>query len=64
VHGQLVRAGKLHLSGPVQVYEATPVRLEATRKAVADARAWLVGSGSADGPGADDGHGARGDPQP
>jgi SulP family sulfate permease len=44
VHDQLVRAGKLRLSGPVQIYEATPVRLEATRKAVADARAWLVGA--------------------
>ena len=45
VHDQLVDAGKLRLSGPVSVYEATPVRLEATREAVADARAWLVGRG-------------------
>lgn len=55
VHDQVVRTGKLRLSGPVQVYEATPVRLEATRKAVADARAWLVDrgepSGSPDGAG-------------
>lgn len=63
VHDQLVRAGKLRLSGPVQVYEATSVRLEATRKAVADARAWLVGRGSGGGPDGDDGQGAQGGPQ-
>jgi sulfate permease, SulP family len=61
VHDQLVRAGKLHLSGPVQVYEATPIQLQSTREAVADARAWLVGSSPGDGPRADDGQGARGD---
>jgi sulfate permease, SulP family len=42
VHDQMARTGKLRLSGPVRVYEATPIRLQSTRKAVADARAWLV----------------------
>jgi SulP family sulfate permease len=45
VHDQVIRTGKLRLSGPVQVYEATSIRLQATRKAVADAQAWLVGRG-------------------
>jgi sulfate permease, SulP family len=42
VHDQVVRTGKLRLSGPVQVYEATPIRMEATRQAAEDARTWLV----------------------
>jgi SulP family sulfate permease len=42
VHDQLVRTGKLRLSGPVRVYGATPVRGESTRQAVEDARTWLV----------------------
>jgi SulP family sulfate permease len=42
-HEQMVRTGKLSLSGPVQDYEATPVVWRSTREAVADARTWLVG---------------------
>jgi SulP family sulfate permease len=38
---QVVRTGKLSLSGPVKAYEATPVIWESTREAVADARTWL-----------------------
>jgi SulP family sulfate permease len=64
VHDQLVRTDILHLSGPVRAYEATPVRLEATRKAVANARAWLVGRGDTEaGPDGDEGQGARSEPQ-
>ena len=40
---QLVRTGKLRLTGPVRAYEATSVRGQSTREAVADARTWLVG---------------------
>jgi SulP family sulfate permease len=42
---QIVRTGKLRLSGPVRVYEATPVIGESTREARRDAEAWLVGRG-------------------
>jgi SulP family sulfate permease len=42
VHDQIVRTGKLQLSGPVQTYKATAVRGQSTHEAVADARAWLV----------------------
>jgi SulP family sulfate permease len=44
VHNQVVRTGKLRLSGPVQVYDATPIRGQSTRQAVDDARTWLVGA--------------------
>jgi sulfate permease, SulP family len=40
---QVVRTGKLRLTGPVRVYEATPIRGQSTREAHADAQAWLVG---------------------
>jgi sulfate permease, SulP family len=40
---QVVRTGKLRLTGPVRAYEATPVVWQSTREAVADARTWLVG---------------------
>lgn len=40
---QIVRTGKLRLTGPVRAYEATPVRGQSTQEAVADARTWLVG---------------------
>jgi SulP family sulfate permease len=40
----LVRAGKLRLTGPVRLYEATPIRGQSTRRAYADAQAWLVGN--------------------
>jgi len=42
---QVVRTGKLRLTGPVRVYEATPVVWQSTHEAVADARTWLVGIG-------------------
>jgi sulfate permease, SulP family len=41
---QVVRTGNLHPSGPVRVYQATPVVGESTREAYADAQAWLVGA--------------------
>jgi SulP family sulfate permease len=41
---QIVRTGKLRLSGPVRAYEATPIVGQSTREAVADARTWLVGT--------------------
>ena len=41
-YDQIVRTGKLRLSGPVRAYEATSVLGESTREAGADARAWLV----------------------
>ena len=46
---QVVRTGKLRLTGPVRAYEATPVRGQSTEEAVADAKTWLVGK-SADAP--------------
>jgi SulP family sulfate permease len=42
-YNQVVRTGKLRLTGPVRAYEATPVRGQSTQEAVADARTWLVG---------------------
>lgn len=45
VHAQMTRMKKLQLAGPVRVYEASSVRGEATRQAVSDAKAWLVGPG-------------------
>jgi SulP family sulfate permease len=47
---QLDDSNKLHLTGPVKAYEATPVLGESTLAARADAQAWLV----------DQGRGARG----
>jgi SulP family sulfate permease len=41
-HRQLDDSDKLHLTGPVESYEATPVLGESTRAARADAQAWLV----------------------
>jgi SulP family sulfate permease len=41
---QIVRTGKLRLTGPVRAYEVTPVLGESTREAHADAEAWLVAS--------------------
>lgn len=43
---QVVRTGKLRLTGPVRAYEATPVRGQSTEEAVAHARTWLVGKGA------------------
>ncbi|MDQ3778140.1 MAG: SulP family inorganic anion transporter [Actinomycetota bacterium] len=42
VRDELARSGKIRLDGPVAAYEATPVLGESTRRAVGDARAWLV----------------------
>ena len=42
-YDQIVRTGKLRLTGPVRAYEATPVLGESTREARADAEVWLVG---------------------
>jgi sulfate permease, SulP family len=42
VHDQVARTAKLRLSGPVQVYDATPIRGQSTRQAVENARTWLV----------------------
>jgi sulfate permease, SulP family len=43
---QIVRTGKLRLTGPVRIYEATAVRGQSTREAHADAETWLVGKSS------------------
>jgi SulP family sulfate permease len=41
-YGEVVRTGKLRLSGPVRVYEATSSRGQSTNQAFADAQSWLV----------------------
>jgi SulP family sulfate permease len=41
-HKEAVRSRKLDLSGPVRLYDATSIVGESTRKAFADATAWLV----------------------
>ena len=41
-HDQIVRTGKLGLSEPVRLYEATPTRGESTAAAYKDAQGWLV----------------------
>jgi SulP family sulfate permease len=46
---QVVRTGKLRLTGPVRAYEATSVRGQSTEEAVADAKTWLVGKSAGDG---------------
>jgi len=38
--------GKIRMSGPVRLYEATPIIGQATRQAYADAHAWLVSQNS------------------
>lgn len=47
VYDQIVRTGRLRLSGPVRVYEATPVRGESTNEAYRDAQTWLVSQDTA-----------------
>ncbi|HKS72445.1 MAG TPA: SulP family inorganic anion transporter [Terriglobales bacterium] len=42
VHQEVVRSGKIHLSGAVQAYRANPVLGESTRRALGDARAWVA----------------------
>ena len=49
-YDQIVRTGKLRLTGPVRVYEATSVVGESTREARADAGTWLVASEAGGGP--------------
>jgi SulP family sulfate permease len=51
VRDQVVHSGQLLLTGPVRVYEATPIVGQATRRAYADAQTWLV---NADGEAAPD----------
>jgi hypothetical protein len=41
-YDQIVRTGKLRLTGPVRAYEMTPILGESTREARTDAEAWLV----------------------
>jgi len=43
VSRQIVRTGKLELTGPVHIHEATRVLGESTREALAHAQTWLVG---------------------
>jgi SulP family sulfate permease len=43
VRDQVAHSGQLLLTGPVLVYEATPIVGQATRRAYADAQTWLVG---------------------
>jgi SulP family sulfate permease len=50
-YDQLVRTGKLRLTGPVRAYEATAIRGQSTQEAVADARTWLVGKNAGELPG-------------
>jgi SulP family sulfate permease len=50
VYDQIIRTGKLRLTGPVRVYEATPIRGQSTEEAYADAQTWLVGLGATDAP--------------
>lgn len=42
VYEQYISTGKLRKASPVYVYDATPIRGESTREAVADAQTWLV----------------------
>jgi hypothetical protein len=46
VHNQMARTRKMRLSGPLQIYDATSIRGQSTRRAVADARTWLVNQGT------------------
>jgi SulP family sulfate permease len=41
-HEHVLRSGKLHLTGPVRAFPATPIRGQSTRRAYADAQTWLV----------------------
>jgi SulP family sulfate permease len=48
VHRHVARGSKLRLSGPVRIYEATPVVGESTRRAYEDAQSWLVETGASE----------------
>jgi SulP family sulfate permease len=50
-HDRLAGAAKLRRAGRVRIYEATPILGESTRRAVADARAWLARVGEKNEPG-------------
>jgi sulfate permease, SulP family len=39
---QVIATGKLQLSGPVRIHEVTPIRMQSTSEAYADAQAWLA----------------------
>jgi SulP family sulfate permease len=43
VRDQITRTKRLDLSGPVTILEATSLRGESTRRAIAESQAWLVG---------------------
>lgn len=43
VRAQIDRTSRLDLSGPVTILEATAIRGESTRRAVAEGKAWLAG---------------------
>lgn len=45
---QIIRTGKLRLTGPVHIYKATSVRGKSTEEAHADAQNWLVGTNAED----------------
>ena len=42
VRRELERSHKLQMTGPVEVFEATPIRGHSTRGAYEEAEAWLV----------------------
>jgi sulfate permease, SulP family len=42
VHDQLTRSGKAHASGPLEIYPATSVVGDSTRRAAAAAAAWMI----------------------
>jgi SulP family sulfate permease len=44
-HREVVRSAKIDLAGPVRIYDATSIRGQSTRRAIADAEGWLVKRG-------------------
>jgi len=44
---QIRRTHRLDLDGPVKIVEATAIRGESTRRALAEGQAWLVGGPAA-----------------
>lgn len=48
VYEQIVRSGRLRLSGPVRVYEAQAIRGASTHEAYLDAQTWLVSQGKSE----------------
>jgi SulP family sulfate permease len=43
-YNQVIESTKLHSNGQVRAYEATPIHRQSTRRALADAEAWLAES--------------------